>query len=236
MAMAVVHLADVAEESFTVSPEALVAVGLFAVVALSTALMPPPGRRVSTVEIQFVRDLIGRAAASMARLPIQPPGWRWTARRILRTCDRLETGAVVYADEVEGILLDGQALGDWRRRHLSGDDFAAERARALDILTRLSAELPPAPDPDEWVGVVDRDDHRAHRLSLGALIRQRRLAIVDPATRRPLTQIELARRLRVVPETVSRWEHEKGREPTPSIRRDLAAELGGVPSDYTREV
>lgn len=55
--------------------------------------------------------------------------------------------------------------------------------------------------------------------------------IADRRDRKGLTQIDLAERMRIARNTISRWENGHN-PPTGLQRKKLAKELGGTPGDY----
>ena len=143
--------------------------------------------------------------------------------RVLEVIRRaLADRSSVEVGELDAILTAARETGEYRARHQLGDPYAEQRARCIDVWTRLRAELVNLPDqprrPAPEMTTYSRDTE------LGIRIRAVRRSI-------GLTQAQLADKLQVNQATVARWEA-GALSPSHRHRRGLADLLGGRPADY----
>jgi len=126
----------------------------------------------------------------------------------------------VEVHEVDTILNAEHEIGEYLVRNQLGDPFAEQRARCIDVLTRLRVELISIPGLEEQGPA----DHAGQSSALGLRIR---------AARRNagLTQVQLADKLEVHQGTIARWERGV-LAPNYRHRWRLADLLGGRPADY----
>lgn len=128
----------------------------------------------------------------------------------------------VDANEVDAILSAVRETGEYRARHRLGDPFAQQRARCIDVLTRLREQISIPRSQEEG-----RSHHAVQRAASAALGMRIRAARRNAG----LTQAQLADKLEVHQGTIARWER-GALAPNYRHRWWLADLLGGRPADY----
>jgi DNA-binding XRE family transcriptional regulator len=178
-----------------------------------------PKGKVTSRQLRRARKLALEADYVITSEPHPPPGARWLQRNLIAVLDRaIDGNRDLPAREVREMYIALREAGEWRMENQGGTDkLAGERTYVMEVLDRLADELPDSTD------------------GLPCPIEPLSIRIRDRRTLAKLTQEELAQRIGVDHMTVSRWENDAGREPTPKLRRKLADTLGGKPSDYTRD-
>ncbi|MCL2393393.1 MAG: helix-turn-helix domain-containing protein [Acidimicrobiaceae bacterium] len=127
----------------------------------------------------------------------------------------------VEVNEIDAILVAVCETGQHRARYQLGDPYVEERARFLDILGRLRAELA---DRRRVPDQLPTTPPAKPRSPLGVRIRVARREA-------GLTQLLLAEKLEVTQTTIGRWEAGV-MAPNDRHRMRLADLLGGRPTDY----
>jgi DNA-binding XRE family transcriptional regulator len=189
-------------------------------ILLLCTMMTGSGRHISHDEIVRMRDLVrGYTPQVEKHHPEDPPGLALAWDSTLALFDRLVTNRnSVSAGWVRAIRRTSTEYQEHRLNN-GQDRFAKLRAITDAFLDQLAEE-----QPEEPAQTLTPVTH----LPLGVRIRDRRKAA-------GLTQKELAHRTGRSLMTVNRLENDQGREPSLETRRRLARELGGNPSDYTRD-
>ena len=150
------------------------------------------------------------------------PGVDLMRDRVLDVITRaLADRGSMEVSEVDAILSAARETGEYRARHGLGDPYAEQRARCIDVWTRLRAELE---DRSSLLGPQSETEEASRGLVLGMRIRSARRRI-------GLTQAQLADKLEVNQTTVARWEA-GALTPNHRHRWRLAGILGGRPAHY----